>query len=230
MTLAEIIYECGELGRSGGTGQRVLSDWKGFINRAQRQIADRANFTFLHDRRAVVITSGSTSVALGANFKELSGEQSPVSFAVGGYNAPVIVTSRERTEILGLWPSPNVPYAPPLPGGHMPLQVVFLETNGPGGQWALNVPPQYSVTSDATFNVSAYWYPGDLTQGEDHNALTDHGILSEALVNLAKSIAYRAEEPDNPKGVAAKQIAEEAIREALYSDGAKRFAGRTMRM
>lgn len=230
MTLSEIIFECGELGRPGNTGQRVLSDWPKFINRAQRTICDRANWSFLKTRSQFTISSGSTFVSLGSRFKQLTEEESPVSFNYGQYNLPVKITTRERIEGCGIWPLQNGPTSLPIPGGFSPIQVLFLERNAPGGLWALNSPPQYSVTQDAVFNVSAYWYPADLAGGDDRNTMTDSGDLSEAIVNLAKALAYRAEEVDSPKGLAAKEIAEEAIGRALYSDSAIKFGGVTLRM
>lgn len=230
MNLSQIVYECGEIGRSNGTGQRVDSDWISFINRAQRTIAERNDWTWMHARNQVTIASGLNSVALGSTFKKLTAEESPVSFVYGRYNLPVKITSRERIESCGIWPLQKGPFSLPIPGGFSPIQVLFLERNAPGGQWALNTPPQYSVTQDATFNVSAYWYPRDLAGGDDRNEMTDSGDLSEAIVNMAKALAYRAEEVDSPKGLAAKAIAEEAIGRALYSDGAQRWGGRTLRL
>lgn len=112
----------------------------------------------------------------------------------------------------------------------MPVQVIFLERTGPGKQWMLSVPPQYSVTTDAVFNVSAYWYPAELVRGDDTNPMTEHGELCRAVINLAKAYAYQAEETDNPKGAAAEQIAESVISRVLYSDTAQLFNGRALRM
>lgn len=227
MTLSEVIYECGELGNQS---IRVESDWKGFVNRAQRRIAQRRNFTLLHDYRPVTVASGQTSVLLGRNFKQLSEEESPVSFNYGQYQLPVKVTSRARIQGLGFWPLQNGPLCLPAPYGYIPIQVVFLERNGPGGQWQLCIPPQYSVTTNLVFNISAYWFPEDLNLGDDHNALTDHGDLCEALINLTKAMAYFAEETDNPKGTAAMALYEQAFESACYSDVAQSMGGRTLRM
>lgn len=58
--LAEIIREVGEL---GARSRAVQGDIKGFANRAQRTIAQRRNWSFMHDIRGVTITTGSSSIS-----------------------------------------------------------------------------------------------------------------------------------------------------------------------
>lgn len=229
MNREQIIRFCGELGRSGDSGQRALSDWPTFINMAQREIAERSLWSFMHDQVPTILSSGQTSVSLGATFKQLGQEESPVSFDYGNYKLPVKVMSRERIEGMGIWPWLNGPFSLSIPGGYMPAMVVFLENNV-GGDWTLNVPPQYVVTQAITFNVSAYYYPDDLMLGSDHNAFTDDGNLCQAIINISKSIAYQIEESDGEKANAARLMAEASIERALYSDSARKFNGRTARM
>jgi len=227
MNLESILREVGEYGVKS---VRLDSDYLGYVNRATKAIAERHNWTFMYDRRTVTVPSGKTTAPMGPDFKQLGTEESPVSFTYGLYNLPVKVTSRARVEAAGIWPLQNGPFSLPVPGGYMPVQVIFLERNGPGGQWMLSVPPQYSVTTDAVFNVSGYWYPAELVKGEDTNAMTEHGELCRAVVNLAKTYAYQAEETDNPKAGAAEATAEAAITRALYTDIAQSYNGRTLRL
>lgn len=226
VNLADIIREAGYSAKDS----QVQQDLKNFVNRSIRLIAERFNFTAIRDRRLVVIPSGFSSQKLGAEFKQLGMEDSPVSFTYGQYQLPVLVTSRERIQLAGIWPFPNGPFSFPVPGGYMPVRVVYFERNGPGGQWTLNTPPQFAITQNAEFWVTAYWYPFPLVKGEDTNPMTEDGNLSEAIVRLTVHYAFRAVNPTDPRGDAAKEQAEEAITRAIYSDAAISGAGRSWRM
>lgn len=209
---------------------QVQQDLAGFMNRAIRTIAERANWSCLQDRRVVVIPSGFSSQKLGAEFKQLIEEGSPVSFVYGSYNLPVLVTSRQQIQNCGIYPFPNGPLSFPVPGGYMPYRVVFFERNGPGGQWTINIPSQFSTTQPAVFFISAYWYPFPLVKGDDENAMTRDGNLSEAIIRLAAHYAFRSVDPTDKRGDAAKEQAEEAIVRAMYTDVFVSMAGRNMRM
>lgn len=226
MTLEDLIREVSYSSKDS----QVQLDLKGFINRAVRTIAERANWTFIHDRRIVVIPSGFNSQKIGAEFKQLSEEASPVSFVYGSYELPVLVTSRARIQMAGIYPFPNGPLSFPVPGGYMPIRVVFLERNGPGGLWQIFIPPQFSITQNAEFWISAYWYPFPLVKGTDENPMTQDGNLSEAIIRLAAHYAFRSVNPTDPRGDAAKAQAEEAITRAMYSDVLIAQGGRAMRM
>lgn len=226
MTLEDLIREVSYSSKDA----QVQLDLKSFVNRSIRTIAERFNFTAMRDRRLVVIPSGFSSQKLGAEFKQLISEDSPVSFVYGNYELAVQVTSRQRIQLAGIWPFPNGPLSFPVPGGYMPIRVVFLERNGPGGLWTLNIPSQFSITQPAQFWVTAYWYPYPLVKGDDENAMTRDGNLSEAIIRLASSYAFRAVNPTDPRGDAAKAQAEEAITRAMYTDVFVSMAGRAMRM
>lgn len=226
MNLADIVREASY----GIKDSQVQLDIKGFANRAIRTIAERANWTSMHDRRPAIIPSGFQNVSLGAQFKQLSTEESPISYSYGNYELAVQVTSRSRIQLAGIWPFPNGPFSMPVPGGYMPVRVVFLERDGPGGQWKLWVPPQFPITQDAVFQIQAYWYPDPLVKGDDRNPMTDDGNLGEAIIRLTAAYAFRAVDPTDPKGDAAKAQAEEAITRAIYSDVAISLGGRALRM
>lgn len=112
----------------------------------------------------------------------------------------------------------------------MPIRVVFLERNGPGGQWKIEIPPQFSITQEATFWISAFWYPFPLVKGDDENPMTQDGNLSQAILRLAASFAFHEVNPTDPRGDAAKAQAEEWITRAMYSDAFISLAGRSLRM
>lgn len=226
MTLEDLIREVGYSSKDS----QVQQDLKGFVNRAIRTIAERANFSSMHDRRPVTIAPGFSSTPLGVGFKQLSEETSPISFQYGTYFLSVLVTSRARVELAGIYPFPNGPMSFPVPGGYMPYRVVFLERNGPGGQWSLNIPSQFNSTLPSVFWISAYWYPYPLVKGDDTNPMTMDGNLSEAIIRLAAHYAFRSVDPTDKRGDAAKEQAEEAIARAMYTDVFISMGGRAMRM
>lgn len=212
----------------------LRNDLKPVVNRAIRAIAQRGDWTCTHSRRAVVLPSGATSTPLSALYKKLTSEITPITLAYGQYNLPVRVVSREQVEAWGTWPWPmdnltNVP----LPGVTCPLRVVFLEQNGPGGPWAIHIPPQFPSAVELTFHISAYWYPEDLRAGQDSNNLTNHPDLGDAITNLAKSMLYAMNLRDKVNVAAfqaARTIYEQNIKSAFYSDAAIWRSGRLMRM
>jgi len=210
----------------GVKNPRAYQSTKQYVNRAIRSIAQRRNWTWMWNRTQNTILSGNSNVSLGPDFKELSPENSPISITYGNYNLPVVVTSRSRIESFGIWPFPNGPQSFPTPGGYNPVQIVFLEQDGPGGDWKMWVPPQYPITQNSVYNVSAYYFPAPLNLGPDQNAFTTHGILQNAVINLAKSYAYFAEESDSVKGQAAAALAEEQYTEAIYADVSTQFQNR----
>lgn len=224
MTLEDIIRQVGY----GAKDSQVQLDLKDFVNAAIRTISERFNWTSMLDRRLLVIPSGFSSQFIEGDFKQLIQEGSPVSFVYGTYELPVLVTSRQRIQMAGIWPFPNGPFSFPVPGGYMPVRVVFLERNN--GRWTLSVPPQFSITQEAQFWITAYWYPVPLVKGTDENCMTMDGNLSEAIIRLAAHYAFRSVNPTDPRGDAAKQQAEEAITRAIYSDVAISAGGRNWRM
>ena len=228
MTLSEIIYECGELGVKS---IRVNSDWKRFVNRAMRQIANRRNWSFMHDQRTATIVAPSLSVSLGKTFKQLSSEKSPVSYqdpsTPNQFPIPVEVISRARADRMGYNPA-ITPFPSQL--NAFPLRYVFIERNMSANEWQMFLPQQYQTYPTVTFNISAYYYPDDLDLGDDRNGLTDHGDLCEALINLTKALAYLAEEVDDPKGKAAYELYELAMKHAFYNDSSQVYGGRSLKL
>lgn len=227
MTLFEIVQEVGELSlKSPATEMNVRS----YVNRAIRAIAQRANWSFMHDIQQVTLPANNTSVTMPSNFKELSREDSPISFTYGLYRLPVTVTTRSRIESAGLWPLMNGPLSMPLPGGYLPVRVVFMERNGPGGAWTLNVPPQFIITQAMVFNVQGYFFPPELQSMTDSNAFTNQGELVEAVIARAKAIGYYAEDPSSKLGQAAMQQFEFHFQNALYGDVQQTYQFSGLRM
>lgn len=194
----------------------------------------------MHDRRHYVILAGDTSVSLGRDFKRLTDEESPisVSYQTGGepntvYNLPCRVLSREEVERQLYWPWIGQYLNQPVPGGYIPIRVVFLEKNLTGihgGEWQLKIPPAFNVTSDSPYNVSGYYFPRPLERGTDENAVTNDPDAVQAVINKAISLAYFAEDPTSQKGIAANTEFENFFSNASYTDSLVKFGGRVLRM
>lgn len=229
MTLADILLEVSELGLGS---PRLSSDFVKLTNRAIQQIANRKDWTFMHDRNDFTILSGNTSVSLGATFKKLSDEQSPISFEFGQYSLPVVVMSRERVEQLGNLGWVTTPQGQPECA--WPYRVVFMEKDLTSGLWELHIPQQFIPNQNLTFHVSGFYFPPALVLGTDSNAFTNHPNLADAVVNLTKKICYAAVGMLDKNQMQAMQIADklyqEAFTSALYTDTAQLFQGRSLRM
>lgn len=225
-SLSSLTYRVGELRKA--IGDRLTSDVKDFINRAQRYICERNDFSFMRSHEDVTIPSGSTTAPLAENFKQLTQERSPVSFTdsstTAGAPMPVRVYSREEMQRRGWWPLRQwvAGTATYLPGFGI---FIDYDQNIP----TLNIPQNVTTSASLTFTVSAFYYLPDLQKATDHNALTDNGLLSDALVNLAKAMAYEAEDPTNEMAAASRALFESAYKSAMYADVRKTYAGRSLR-
>lgn len=225
MTLEDLTRESGY----GIQDPKVQNDLKSFVNRAQRTIAERYNFSCLFDRRPVVIPSGFSSQDIGADFKQLNEEPSPVSYQYGTYQLSVCVVSRSEVELWGIWPYPSGPLSMPVPGGFYPARVVFFERNA-GGNWTINIPPQFQLTQEAAFWIKAYWYPTPLQKGSDENPMTRDGNLNQAIISLTQCFAFKAVDPTDKRAIQARLDAEDAINKAMYADSLVKMQGRSWRM
>lgn len=226
MTRADLVREIGEL---AARGVRIQSDIAGWLNKGQRIIAQRANWTFLHDIQSVTVTSGAVSANLPTNWKELGPEKSPITYTDptnSQFPRPVIVKSRAELEAM----SPGFyGYVTNAPSGYGSPVYVFLEQNA-GGRWTINLPTGFPILTDITYRLSCYLFPADLSLGTDHNGLTDDGELSEALINWVKCKAIGIVDLTDPQVALAEQAYEKAVRRALGQDARRRIAGRSLHM
>lgn len=234
MQLEDLIREVGEL---PGGSQRTDQDVKRFVNRAVRAVAGRQDWTFLQDVRPYVILSGQHSVSLGKDFKSRSGESFPVSVTYNAGNQtfklPVRVLSLEEVEKQLFWPWIGQYLNQPVPGGYIPIRVVYFQYQATGfeaGTWHLKIPAQFYVVADAPYNVSAYYYPKPLILPTDHNAITDDPDLADAVVNYAKYLKYSAEDETSKRAQAAKANFDDHFKNADYRDSSVRYQGRELRM
>lgn len=223
MNLEGIIREVGEL---GVRNSRLNSDIKNWINRAQRTICERRNWTFMHDTIAATVAANATSVALPADFKELDSENSPVSYSVPGTNVPIPVTVMSRAEISRRGRSVPLIYAA-IHHAQSPILEVYIEQNKEG-IWTLNIANIAQQTQASDFTVSGYFYMAALEKGSDQNALTNHGDLVEALIARTKAIAYKSQDETDKRADACMADYDRHIRDAIYADASKKNGGRAL--
>lgn len=224
MTLADIIREVGEL---AARSVSIQSDLKPWVNRAQRAIAQRRNWTFMHSQQSVTIPSGSSSAEISPAFKELSAEKSPITYtsSAAAFPTPVRVRSRQELEAT----APNLNNVVTNAASTFTPFYVFLEQND-GGRWTINLPAGYTHSENAIYSISCYLFPDELVKGTDHNAITDDAELQQAIVSLTTAIALRSQDPESTRAEAARQQAERSIQLAIAQDARKRLAGRAIRM
>lgn len=224
MNLSDIIREVGEL---AATSKAVRQDIRAWVNRGQRALAQRHSFSFMHSIQGVTIATGTMSAALPANFKELSNEQSPITYTAPTSQFPVPVRIMTRAQLessLPGWDS-RITNAS---GYWSPFQV-FIE-QGDGGVWTINLPAGYTQAENATYAVSCYLYPDDLRLGTDHTGATDDAELAEALVNWTVAKALLAEDALDQRGAAARTTSEYHLTRAIAQDARRKLAGRAVRM
>lgn len=214
MNLAQIIREVGE---GGGKGVVPDSKVKDYVNRAQRMLAERQNFTFMRSLQTATLTSGNVSVALSSRFKELDAEASPVVYADpdgSGRGIPVSVTSRAEAQRVD-WRSAS------------PLCPVWIEQTD-GGLWSLFVPPQAAPTSDLVYTLACFLFPSDLVLGTDTNGMTTGGVITQALIQQAKALAFAAEDPTDARGLACQDSAEKMLMTFRANDERRKLSGRAL--
>lgn len=226
MNLGDIIREVGEIGVRNG---RINTDIKGFVNRAQRAIAERRNWSWMKQTEDVTIPAGETSVNMPGDFKELDEENSAVSYTIEGSNIPIPVQVASRAQLNRTGTGWNRYWI----GRYTQADIsgVWMEPNGEGG-WALKILSIAAPSSDLTFSVTGYYYPDDLEKAGDSNAFTRHGDVAEAIVCKAKALAYAA--LDDAESIQKAEMHamsyERHIKQAIYADARKKTAGRALHM
>lgn len=218
MTFGDLIRETRELELRS---QAFKSDVKGWLNRAHRQIAQRRDWSWMHERLSVTILANATSATISTRFKSLAREKSPISYTAPGQAFPAPVTILSRAELERMSPG-GCGYIVNTSGYWSPYYV-FLERNG--ATWTINVPPQFPYTTDATYAVSCYLFPADLDAGDDSTPLTQDAELAEAMINWVK---WKALPKADPEGAAAKEAFEDAVRTACITDARQVLSGRSI--
>jgi len=188
------------------------TDYSVFLNTAQREICKRRSWKFMKASADVTIPAGQTSVALPANFKELTRDKSPVQ-VVSGDAAPVPVDvwtmeklkRRVRSQLSTQTAcAVDFTFSPPK-----------LET--------LIEPSD----EDLVFEISHYKYLDDLGPSNTSNALTND--YPEMLLARAKSLAFAAVN-DDAMVADMEKLFEKKFGEAAGHDAYSALAGIDLRM
>lgn len=227
MTLEDIVREVAEF---PGVDSGLDNDIINFVNRAVKRIAQRRNWTGMHDVRTATIDAAALSVPLDPNFKQLASEKSSVSYQdpTVSYAMPIPceVISRARANRQGY-----SPFASPVPTllNAYPLRYVFLERDQ-GARWRLFLPQQYQVNPAVVFTIEAFYYPAPMKLGPEHNPITDHPELCDAVINFARALAFGARDVTDKRIAGAMALYEESYKAAAYSDVAQGFGGRILNL
>jgi hypothetical protein len=218
-TLADLTREIGEMEIRGNP---FKTDVKGWVNRAIRAIAERREWTWMHSRQSVTILAGATSANLSARFKCLDSQRSPVTFTAPGANFPTPVFVKTRAELERMNPGAfgNVVNAS---GAWSPFYV-FIEKND-DGLWTINVPPMLPYATAATYAISCFLYPEELTAGDDTNGCTNNGELAEAIIMWCK---WKALPKSEPESQAARATFNDIIQTQAVADARSTLLGRTV--
>lgn len=193
-----------------------------WINRALRRIQMSANFSGMKQRLSYTIPSGQSSVLLGAQFKELTPELSPItivdpSLPAGSQEVPCEVTSREA--LTSYRASTNVAMTPPSVPGRVS---VFIENTSAG--WTLNV--NFVTDTALNFKVSHFRFVDELVNNTDTNfLLKDYPELVESKL---KAIAFAA--LNDPLTSSFEALAAGQLSEAVITDHRRQNRGRALRM
>lgn len=99
-----------------------------------------------------------------------------------------------------------------------------------GTVWTINLPSRMLTSTDAVFTLSCFQFFPELVLGSDRNVITDHALLGDALLNKAKAIAFFAENPTDPRGMACEQLYQSLYKSAMYADQRNKIAGRAVHM
>lgn len=204
------------LSRIGRGIQRddLSADYPNFINEALRDLQIRRSWTCMKKEADITIVSGSSAVALPADFKELQSPREAVHLlfqdASGPRMLPVEVTTRadqlQRVFRLGkdLW-----------------LRA-FIDTLSD----VRTLKVAENTTQDLPFNVRYYGFLPNLTSGTDHNFLTDN--YPELVLARAKGIALAS--VNDPLAESFEALTEKRFIEAKTDDARRDISGVKVRM
>lgn len=224
MNVTEILQEIGELSVNN---PRLSSNYIGFLNRAQRMIAQRGNFNGSHDLLQVTMPSGQSAVDLGPTFKAVTSETSGVAYINPAGSGRISVQVSSRAKCNRWWTWWNFPwYSASQP--YLPPRVVFIEQNA-GGNYYMNLPPLIVAQADINFEVECYTYPAPLKNGNDTNWMTEHGQLCDALINLVRNLAFRSINQFEEAAISYAEY-EKYYLQARYADTRQRSSGRALNM
>lgn len=192
-------------------------NYSAYVNEAQKEICRLHSFNWMRTTARVTVLSGTSSIALPSNFKELVSDESPV-FAVttSGSSESLLPVAVWLPEKAKRWQNSSA-----LTADGVPVYVDRTFT-----------PPKLSMGTsvageDIVFEVSYYAFRADLSADSDHNALTDDH--SSMLLEKAKALAFE-DVNDFEMVEASEKIFVMKFSRAKRSDTYSRVAGQNLHM
>lgn len=187
------------------------------VNAALRDIQARHSWATMKARLNLTLTAGSTTVDLGADFKELQGGHTPVQIE-GDYPRNIrVFPSAEaiRRNDVGGWPYQAV---------FLPLSDSYAWVDGT----TLSFPQAPEVDLDVS--VAVVQYVPALVEDNDENYFTVNH--PNAVVNLTKfKVGGFSPNPNTTKNLGGWfQTYDQEIQQAIREDAHKQVAGKTYRM
>ena len=193
-----------------------------WINRGIRKICQDRSWNCMRKSANVTISSGSSSVNLPADFKELQNER-PAVFYCDPANAenktPVRITSRaymDDHDTGMLWP-------PAWAAGSQTALEAFIEQSSTG-QYTLNVDD--NLSQDATYRVQYFGFFDDLVNNADSNYITNN--YEDMLTCKIKEIAFLS--VNDPIAADFMTVYKNYLQEAWRDDQNRKHSGRKLRM
>lgn len=207
----------------------LLGVYPSLINQAIRDICGYRSWSFMRSILSPTISTGSASVVIGDNFKELQGGHTPVTArtVVGSTPAPVPFRVRSRMELERLLYSTAGAnqFTPPR---EYSLYARDCWVEQVSGVWTIGVP--YAIgTSALTLDVKCYTYPVDLVNDTDTNWFLSN--IPMIVLNKSRQLALETSEDEKAIDRAPKfeAIFSRDLKRATAEDAYRDVAGHTVR-
>lgn len=188
-------------------------DYGTFVNEALREIQQRRSWSAMKDKTTVTIPSGSYTVTLPANFKELQHVRNPVNLVLtDGGLAPIDVVF-EEAELKRAWQM-----------GSMAIWTTraYLYRDETGTVLGL----VGQVAEDLDFQVKYFGFLDELVEDADTNQLTT--LFPWMIIEKAKALALMA--LNDPQATESEGNFEKKYAEATRRDAYSEVSGLTLRM
>ncbi len=195
----------------------ATTNYGAFINEAIREVENRKSWSTMKGSVDLVMTSGTKTVDLPDNFKELQNLRPPVHIILNDPNTGAVLkpvnVSWENVEVRRLWM---------MGGMAWDVQTWIERTAAP---CTLNIASQ--AGEDLTFRVKYYGYSAPLVADDDESVL--EALYPRVIMMKAKEIAFEAVNDFDAQG-AAHAAFEELFLRASAQDNRSDVSGREARM
>jgi hypothetical protein len=183
------------------------------VKDALKEIQNDRSWGFMLDRGDVIVLTGTSSIAMPANFKELSNSRTPIHLVGSdGLLSPVDIVNRAK-RIRWAWMYPD--------GVTTTLRVYIDWTASPP---LLNI--HDTASENITFRVDYFGYLDDLASGSSTNVLTVD--YPEMVIAKAKALALAG--VNDEMAASFEGLYEAKKRSAALKDSFALVAGMQLRM